>query len=360
MLPFKKNLPYILSQEVVDLIKKEELPSELQAGLTPSQLELIYKNKWFKMYVPEELRGLNLDLPNVLKLQETLAYWDGSLAWTITLCSGATYFIGFIDPQQHQELFLREDACWGGSGMSSGIADWDGKQYTVNGFWKYATGTYHNTAYTANCLIHENGEPILDETGNTLYKSFYFYPEEVEIIEDWDTMGLRSTASHSFSIQNLKVGEERTYLLQPQHRTIDTVLFKLPFMSFAELTLAANYLGMIKRLVDETQEILSRKTLENMPQDIKEAQVFIQEKSTQFYEMSAVLWEDCKKGTKASTKWIEELHELTHKLVQKGLSFAQLVYIYSGIEGAKNGSTINRVWRNLNTASQHIMFRKKI
>ncbi len=356
---FINHLPLTLSEHIIHTLRQQEGLAEEKNGLTAAQLALIYQQKWFKLYVPKPLGGLGASLSEALQLQETLAYWDASLAWTVTLCSGATYFIGFIDPASHHDLFADPKSCWGGSGMSSGVADWDGKNFLVNGTWKYATGTYHNTAYTANCLIYEQGNPVFDENGAPLFKSFYFLPEEIEVLEDWNAMGLRATASHSFKVENLLVDSQRTFVLVPKHRTLHDPIFTLPFLNFAELTLAANYLGMFKRLIDETTLICEARTKEALPSELIQAKNHVQAVSEKFKELYAKICLEAENTPNLSQEREELVSASTHQMVQEGLALAHSVYLYSGMQGADTQSVINRVWRNLNTASQHSMFRKK-
>lgn len=356
---FKNSLPLQFNQEILQIILDEETSAEKSGRLTPVQLELIYQEKWFKMFVPKSLAGKGLPLVEALKLQESLAYWDGSLGWTVTLCAGATYFVGFVNEEEQEVLFKDEKSCWGGSGMATGIANWNGENYEVEGFWKYATGTYHNTAFTANCLLFDQGNPVIKADGNHDFASFYFLPEEVEIVSEWDTMGLRSTSSESFRVKNLQVGKDRTYLLQPEKRTLNEPIFTVPFMTFAELTLAANYLGIFKRLIDETYAICNKKPDSIIPQEILNAYTYLSAKSTDFYKLAEEVWLVVNKNGEAMSDEIKEVSKFTHEMVHDGLQICQLVFVYSGMQGASRNSQINRVWRNLNTASQHSMFRKK-
>lgn len=108
--------------------------------LSQEQLEIIYHEKWFKLFVPKENGGLELSLPEGLETEEELACIDGSLGWTVTLCSGATEFIGYLSPHVSEKVFTDEKVCFGGSGAVTGTAIETEDGYLINGSWKYATG----------------------------------------------------------------------------------------------------------------------------------------------------------------------------------------------------------------------------
>src|SRR5579859_6889132 len=87
-----------LSKENVEAIRSNACEAESLRELHPNQLELIHRERWLNMFVPKMFGGLELTLPEVLQMEEALAWTDGSTAWVVTLCAGAAWFIGFLDP----------------------------------------------------------------------------------------------------------------------------------------------------------------------------------------------------------------------------------------------------------------------
>ena len=143
--------------------------SEVLGELHPDILEIAYEQEWFKLYVPTVYGGAGKKLPEILQIEEDLAYVDGSTAWTVTLCSGAAWFAGFLDPELANEIFADRKVCFAGSGAVGGTAQKTEKGYRINGHWKYASGALHATIFTANCLLQdENGNDVLNEDGEPI------------------------------------------------------------------------------------------------------------------------------------------------------------------------------------------------
>src|SRR5688572_3780742 len=111
-----------LNPELTDVLCYEAGKAETKKELTSDQLAIIFRENWLNMMVPKTLGGLELSLPEVLKIEEGLAWADGSTAWVVTLCSGAAWFAGFLDPILSEKIFENEKACFAGSGAASGIA----------------------------------------------------------------------------------------------------------------------------------------------------------------------------------------------------------------------------------------------
>src|ERR1700749_72002 len=81
-----------INKELVERLRNYSAAAEQIKSLHPEQLSIIYQQGWFKLFVPEMYGGLALPLPEALQIEEALAWTDGSLGWTVTLCSGANWF----------------------------------------------------------------------------------------------------------------------------------------------------------------------------------------------------------------------------------------------------------------------------
>ncbi|MDP4150061.1 MAG: acyl-CoA dehydrogenase [Bacteroidota bacterium] len=349
-----------------DVIRRYAAVAERLGRLLPEQLALIYEQKWFNLYVPSSYGGLDLSLPDGLQLQEGLAWADGSFGWTVTLCSGANWFIRCLQPDLAAEVFRDPHVCLAGSGRPSGVANLlsDGR-YEVRGRWKYATGAPHATAFTANCLISKDGVPCQDMDGSPMVRAFLFLPPEVSIIEDWTATGMIATASHSFSVNRLQVPSNRCFFIDPSQ----------DFLAFAESTLAVNSSGMATRFLDLAGEVFARRAetpatgasasaspapgsadhaLATDHRSRQERSMHILRAATErlntarqeFYSALAA-------GPSVPADSPSAVSIASRRLAATALRVVDELYPWCGLIAATPGSVINRVWRDLHTASQH-------
>ncbi|RXK58857.1 acyl-CoA dehydrogenase [Lacibacter luteus] len=336
--------------------------AEQQAALTPALLKIIYKKKWFKLFIPKEQGGLALSLPDALRLEEQLAYIDGSLGWTVTLCAGANFFAGFLDKEKTGKLFHAKNVCLGGSGAATGIATQTKDGYTITGKWKYATGAPHLTHFTANCIIEKNGKTVLHKDGTVMIRSFYFKKSEVKLYNDWEAMGLRATASRSFSVKKIKLKEERSFLIDHAHVTLNDLVYTYPFMPFAETTLAVNTLGMARHFMDEAIAIIKQKqqkagnaSLQVAMDAVQKAQREIATVATAFYTIADASWQELSEQKKLSGKTTKQISKVSRQLVKLCRTHVAAIYPYCGLSATSQQSEINRVFRDVFTASQHAL-----
>jgi hypothetical protein len=332
--------------------------------LPPEWLEVIYRENWFKLFVPKYLDGLGLTFPQALKLEEKLAKLDGSLGWTVTLCAGAGWFVGFLNQELSTKIFSDPQVCLAGSGFVGGKANLLGDSYTVSGSWTYASGALHATHFTANCELLENGSPILDKKGSPVVKAFILKKEEVEILDGWSYMGMKATGSHAFKAENVTIPRNRIFEILPAKTTLSEPVYRYPFLQFAEATLAANILGVAKHLI-ELIEASFWKRHEYRKYDKRHLNYFerVSEKQNrklkhlrkEFYSEVLSSWNELENEGKISKSKLKKVSRISRKLTNSCREISAKLYPYAGLEAAKTHTELNRVWRDFNTVSQHAL-----
>lgn len=354
----------LLDDQSIQIIKDSQQHSIDAKTLVEKQLELIYKKKWFNVWVPKEYGGLGSTLDEGLALLEELAYQDGGLAWTVTLCSGANMFAGFIDPTTAKKIFEDPKVCFGGSGRANGRATWNGKQYVIAGKWSFASGAPHLSHFTLNAPIFDGEVQRLDDDGKPVICSFFVPRDQVLVHYDWDTFGLECTASHSFSIAEAILTPEYCFELKPESRHYDNALYRIPFMTFAELTLLINYLGMYRRFLDLVQksffdrakdpywcENYSKqrfKMIDKLQQELQnDFQPFVRTSTNKIWELST------SDALKDDDQLLQEISATAKRIAKSIRMHVAEIMPLVGIQAAQKQEELNIVFRNIFTATQH-------
>lgn len=346
----------------ITLIRDRAEAAETMGCLHPDQLDLIDKRQWFKLLVPKIYGGLELSLPDALKLEEALSWADGSLGWTVTLCAGAGWFGGFLAETTAKEIFADKHVCLAGSGAPSGTATITENGYLIDGSWKFATGAKHATQFTVNCIIKQGNKTVLQEDGNPLIRSFIFNNADVHILKDWKTFGLVATGSHAFEIKQLEVGIERSFKIAADATVIHHPLYQYPFLQLAETTLAANISGMAIHFTDLCKDVfeerIKRKKLneaqqKNLIQILNKCSHQINQARDAFYSAAENSWLlSIEKGS-INQKSLHGVSKTSRALARVSRQCVDGLYPFCGLIAADPTTEINRVWRDLHTASQH-------
>jgi alkylation response protein AidB-like acyl-CoA dehydrogenase len=352
---------YLLKPEWVKTIRDTAAEAEKTGVLHPDQLALIYEQGWFKFLVPKAYSGLQLALPDMVRLEESLAWANGSLGWVVTLCSGAGWFGGFLSPQIAAELLNNPHLCLAGSGASTGTAAITQGGYIINGTWKYASGAHHATHITANCIIKNGDEVVLNADGSELILPFIFDKKDVQVFPAWKYIGMAATGSDAYEVNNLFVKADRCFKIDPEFTVIDEPLYRYPFLQLAEATLAANISGMAVHFLDLCVPIFEEKQLGNrlniaqkeiIKQLFEELTGQLNQTRQEFYKAVDSSWQS---GLTQPAEHLHAVSQTSRKLAKTARECVDQLYPYCGLQAASPDTEINQVWRDLHTASQHAL-----
>lgn len=352
----------ILPGEDIKEIQFQAAIAENSGALTPALLNIIYKHKLFNLYVPAVSGGREMPLPDAVRLLEYFSSLDGSFGWTITLCSGANWFIGFLEKEVSAFFFSDQRVCLAGSGAITGEATATDGGYIINGRWKYATGAPHATAFTANCVLQKGGSTLLEEDGNNTIRSFIFKRDEVTLIDDWKTTGMKATASLSFEVNNVFVPESRCFSIDASHVMLPQAIYSFPFLQFAEVTIAINFSGMAIHFTNECKVLFERQIKDKayscakaseMLEALGRATSIIEGKRFVFYETLVDVWGEGKADRNWDKMQLQQLSANSLILAKTCLRMVDELYPYCGMAAADETTVINRIWRDIHTASQH-------
>lgn len=337
----------MIEAHTLQQLRKSCLNADL---LPPSALSWVAEKNFWNIWVPKKYGGLELSFLEGLQTLKNIAKMDGSLGWTVTLCSGANFFIGNLKENVAAEMFLKPDTqiCLGGSGGVFGHAEKiDDEHYQISGTWHFATGAPYLTHFTLNAEILQAGQPLLTADNTPKVLSFILPADAVKIIKDWNSMGLKASATHSFSVDSVVV--HRDYSFKYDEFFLPQEIFKIPFLVLADLTLWVNYLGMAEHFLEEASHRKPSETLKSLTTTLEAAQQNI-------VRYSKEIEEKIRDQQPISTDYTAIIHSTAaHSVNQMSQKIIQ-IYPYLGTHASQQTTDLNQVFRDYFTATQHPIF----
>lgn len=349
----------LLPPEWQEAIRSAAPAAERDGRLTPEVTDLIHSEGWFRLHVPTEYGGPEWDLPRTVRLLEGLAWADGSTGWTVTLCSGAGWFGGFLEPALSREVFSGSEVCLAGTGAAAGTAREIAGGFRVSGTWPHASGALHATHFTANCrMLDKEGQPRMEADGQPLIRPFLLLREEVAVIPSWRAFGMKATGSHSFSA-DVAVPPNRCFRIDPAAAVIDRALYRYPFLQLAEATLAVNLSGMALHFLELCHQLFVVKKRQPsftdrpiMDDALAQGGAALDRVRTCFYTALQHSWHAFEKGSPEEAA-LPAVSTASRELAAVSRQVVDALYPYCGLSAADPETALNRVWRDLHTASQH-------
>lgn len=365
-------------RERVDLIRAlepvvEETRAEMEAAqrLSPPVLEGMRASGVMRAAVPVDLGGPQLDPLAQIELVEELSRLDGAVGWCAMIAAAASYVSGFLPPASAQRWFGRPDACLAGQLQPTGRAERVAGGYRASGRFRFASGVRHSTVVLAGCLVTEDGVVARHANGRPELRTVLFEPDRCQVLETWDTTGLRATGSHDYVVEDLFVAEDDSY--DPSAPVVrDDPLFRFP-----PLFLAPHYgvpLGIARRAVDTVVELaLSKHTAPTglggsaklcddaqVQEAIALAEVELGAARSLTYGTVGELWESLvarERITRRQRGMYRMAMSWTHQVARRVVAS---MYDVASTSSIARGSPLDRQLRDISTACQHRMVHSRV
>jgi indole-3-acetate monooxygenase len=225
--------------------------AERLARLPTPIAEALLREGFFRLWIPAQFGGLELSLPDALRIYEAAAAIDGSLGWAVMIGAGGGMFAAWLPPLGAQELFAPLEALVAGSGAPTGFAERVPEGYRVRGAWRFASGAHYASVFTAACIVTQGGKPVPDAQGVPLIRAMSIAPAAVRILATWDPTGMRGTGSHDFEVQEALVPEHHSFSVLTDAPRATGPLYQLPFNVLTELPVSAVGLGIARHALRE-------------------------------------------------------------------------------------------------------------
>jgi alkylation response protein AidB-like acyl-CoA dehydrogenase len=341
--------------------RDRQLPAALVARMADAGL--------FRMLVPREFGGAELDLASYVRVVEEIARVDGSAGWCVMICSNSAVASGYIAPSAAREIFGSDPrVIVGGSFGPRGRAVATDGGYRLSGGWTMASGSSHCTWFTAGATVYDGDRPRrrADGTPETLVA---FVPRrEVRVLDTWYVGGLRGTASNDWEVAGAFVPAERTFVIRG--RSVQPgPLYAFPLVSLLACSVASVTLGIARGAIDALIDLAKAK-IPLTSQDLLRERATVQDqvgraeallqggRAFLFQEIDAA-WQDVLAGREVGP---DQRARLRLAAVHAATSAAQavaLMYTAGGATAIYASSSLERAFRDVHTATHHFLIQEQ-
>ncbi|GAB2875681.1 acyl-CoA dehydrogenase family protein [Paraburkholderia jirisanensis] len=219
------------------------------------------KARLFEMMVPKMYGGLQSPFETFLDTLMEIARGDGSVAWALGLICTGTWMAATMYPKHVTDQVFAQGANFRTAGA---LAPRRAKTRRVvggyvieDGLWMYNTGIYH-------AQWGQLGIPLVNDEGKVVDRGAALIPvSEVNLLNDWDTIGLRGSGSTSVTVKDVFVPDERissmSRNLQDDYAGIHLrgeAMYRMPMVPAFATRLVCPMLGMAKAAVELFMETI--------------------------------------------------------------------------------------------------------
>ena len=261
--------------EVEPILREHAPAAERERKLSDTAAHAMRDAGLFRMWRPQALGGHEVDPVTAFRVFEEVARIDSAAGWNLQLSTGFDLFGGWFTDGVAQEIFGAPDAILGGAFNPVRKAVPVDGGYRLTGQTPFVSGAHHDTWILGLAHIFEGDTPRLGPGGEPETLLTACPAGEVEILDTWNTMGMRGTGSHDVGISDVFVPRNRAASWVPLETPGEAYAGPLYRLSVwpAVAALAPPALGIARAAIEETIEVVTRKTPAYMKKTLRDRSV---------------------------------------------------------------------------------------
>ena len=353
---------------LIPLIRENAATAETARRLAPAVRDALHASGLFRYLQPKSRGGMELDFAAWVEIPEMLGRGDCSTAWNVANLASHHRTLALFSKEAQDEVWNEDpDAL-----IAAGIAYPQGRAKKVDGglllsgTWNFCSAINDSTWNMLACMVMENDKPV-DWVQCLLRDSEY------QIIDDWQTMGMRGTGSCTVKVEELFVPLYRTQSMAtalPGHRYAGVSenpnpMYRIPTSSVGGHGLAGCVIGNAQGALDATLDwIKSRSTVQGAKmRDFQTVQLRIGMAGAKIDAARLILRSDCIDAESAmiAGRVIGTEEKLRHKrnaalAVKLAMEAIDLLQEMAGANGIYQKSPLERMFRDARSAGAHIHF----
>ena len=224
-------------------------------------LSQLHESRLFRLLLPRSVGGGQTEPGTCFLVIEEFARHDASVAWNAFVANSSSLIAAFLEPDVARTIFAdaRTLVAWGPPNATRVSAVAGG--YRLTGRWDFASGCRHANWMGAHGHVAEaDGSLRLNRFGRPVIRTFLFPAEQATLIDTWNTIGLRGTASDSYRLEDVFVPEAfSTTREEPELRRERGPLYAFTMQGLYAVGAAGVALGIARAMLDEFIGLACRK-----------------------------------------------------------------------------------------------------
>ena len=226
----------------------------------------MHQARLFRMLLPHSVDGDAVDPCAYIRAVAELAAADGSVGWCASIANSTGLIAAYMDPGVARDIWgdPRATVAWGPPNDSQATAVARG--YRVTGRWSFASGCRHSSWMGAHGpVVQPDGSLRRNANGHPTIRSWLFPAKSVTLLDNWNPIGLRGTASESYEVTDLFVPEAYSSTREdPALRRERGPLYAFPQQTMYSVGIASVALGIARGMLDAFVELAGQKTPRGM------------------------------------------------------------------------------------------------
>jgi indole-3-acetate monooxygenase len=328
----------------------------------------LHDSRLFRMLLPRSAGGGETEPAVYAATIEELARHDASIAWNAFVANSSALIAAFLEPAVNQAIFA--DPCsivsWGPPNTSRARSVEGG--YCVTGKWDFASGCRQASWLGAHCHVLEaDGTLRLNRLGQPTVRTLLFPAGDATLLDTWQTIGLRGTASDSYRVDDLFVSEAFSSTREdPTLRIVRGPLYAFTMQGLYATGVAGVAFGIARAMLSEFITLASRKAPRGLARladnavvqaDVARAEARLGSAHAYLIETLTAIYAHADDVAPIEIADRARVRLACTNAIQGAAEVADFAYKAAGVDAIFPSSPFERRFRDMHTLSQQIQAR---
>ncbi len=307
----------------------------------------------YRAFVPTRFGGNSVSPAEFCRLIEDISAADPSAGWVASFGVSATY-LSTLPPETYAQIFGNNpDTVFAGAMFPPQAAKTVPGGYEVSGQWPWGSGIMGADLAGAGIKVEDQ---------ETKLPLIAIMPrDKIEVVDTWNTVGLRATGSHDIKIDKVVVPREWTFV-RGAKPTMDDRIFRYPSMALASQVLAVVALGAARAALDFIHETGARQSVTGAPKP--GARPYLQSEYAKarglylgaqalFYDTLEAAYDELAHNETVSRETHVQLRLVASKAAKDGAEAARMAFALGGSTAINTGHPLGRYMIDAAAVAQH-------
>lgn len=351
-------------REIEPLMRQYAAEAERERRLAAPVAQAMHEAGLYRLWRPKALGGFELDPMSGLRIIEAVSRIDSAAGWNLQIAVAHDMFAPWFGDQAAQEIF-NYDAIPVGAFNPARKAVAVAGGYHISGRTSFVSGAHHATAFIGFAHLYDGEQLRVDANGIPEMRLIAVPASEANIIDTWNTMGMRGSGSHDVEMQNAFIPEHWAVPWQTLAKPGSAYrgpLYRLTVWP-AIAALVAPALGITRAAIDAAIELINSKTPAYGTKPLKEhavvqaqlarAEAILGASRAFFFNTFEEAWQEAVAGRPITLALKGRMQlAMTHATLECAQAVS-LIHEIAGASGIREEYTFAQHFRDVHVITQH-------
>jgi indole-3-acetate monooxygenase len=358
-----------------DLVRAEAAESERIRTMSQPIVDEMWASGLMSAFNPLPAGGVEPSFTDMIETWIEMAWQDGSFGWTgIANLPSAFAAATYLPDEGFDEVFTRNDnrVAMGGQFAPNGQGAVVDGGYRLTGAWSFGSGTGHSDYVAAGFIPLDNGEMRWISEGVPELMVALVPRDEVAFTDGWHVQGLKGTGSYDYNLADVFVPAYRTFRLftrEPLRGT--SPAGRMGMMPVTAAGHAAWALGVAKSMLDDVEGLAATKyRMSDVGESLASRPTFQKGLAHHVaaWRAARLLVLDAFTAAEAAVAGGDDLTPRMRADMRVAAVYATDVareaadwaHLAAGTTSIREGSRLERAFRDIYTGTQHAFISEKV